>query len=103
MAFKMLNGELVKITAAEAAAIRAGAEVPQTAITFKKDIWQRCTEEEAEALNAALLMAPLRQRKMFEDAQYLSHGDDLFPAVRAAVEAACGFDRAAAILSPSEA
>jgi hypothetical protein len=72
------------------------------AFTYKADIWRRCTETEADKLEAALAASPTRMRRIFESATRIEHGDDDFPALKAGVEAALGAKRAVEILAPSE-
>ncbi len=68
--------------------------------THKATIWRRVSDEEAELLDAALLTAPLRLRRMFEAAQYLDIGAPDYPTLRSGVVAALGEERAAEVLAP---
>lgn len=77
------------------------APPPAPRIVYKADIWRRCTDDEATQLDAALAQQPVRMRRMFDDAQFLSSGDELFGEVKAAVTQLVGADRAAALLAPS--
>jgi hypothetical protein len=54
-----------------------------SARTYKSDLWRRATDAEAEAIEVGVGAAPLRQRRIFDDAQYLDHGDELFAMLRA--------------------
>lgn len=69
--------------------------------TAKADVWRRLTDEEAEVLDAALLAAPLRLRRIFEAAQYLDTADADYPALRAGIVAALGETRANEVLTPT--
>lgn len=68
--------------------------------THKATIWCRLSDEEAELLDAALLAAPLRLRRIFDAAQYLDTNDQDYPTLRAGVVAALGEERADAVLAP---
>lgn len=105
MPFKMKDGQLVKITQAEADAIAGPVSepVPVPAITYKADIWRRCTDDEANLLDQALQVAPVRLRKLFEHALHVSHDDAQFAMLQQAITATLGAERAAVILAPSEA
>jgi hypothetical protein len=70
-------------------------------ITYKADIWRRATDGEAEQLVAALDALPVRKRKLFEDAQYLSSADSEFDELRTAVVALFGEVRASELLAAS--
>lgn len=67
----------------------------------KAEVWRRLTDEEAEAVDAALQAAPLRLRRVFEAAQFLDTADADYPALRAGVEAALGATRADEVLAPT--
>jgi hypothetical protein len=70
-------------------------------ITFKADIWRRCTDVEADALDADLKAQPARIQRLFGDAQHIDHADPLFDLMRGAITARFGEERAAEILAPS--
>ena len=74
---------------------------PQPVITFKADIWRRCTDEEAAQIDEALKAAPIRQRRLFEDAQYLDHADEAFAFAHQALVGLFGEDRAGELLAAS--
>lgn len=75
---------------------------PTTYNISKADIYRRCTDEEAEALHAALLAAPIRLQGIFSGATMINTGDDYFPALRVGIVAALGETRADEVLAPSE-
>lgn len=79
----------------------ADAPPPPPARTSKADIWRRCTQAEAESLDGALSDAPAQLRRVFDAAQYIDHGDALFPVLRDAVVAVLGATRADEILAGS--
>lgn len=90
----LVNGTLTRVDAA--------APVPMgPAITFKADLWRRCTDEEADQIDVALKAAPARQRRLFEDAQYLDHADAAFAFARAALVSLFGETRAVELLAVS--
>lgn len=70
-------------------------------ITFKADIWRRCTDEEAASIDEALKAATIRQRRLFEDAQYLDHADEAFAFAHAALVSLFGETRASELLAAS--
>lgn len=72
-----------------------------SSITYKADIWRRCSESEAEILDAALEQAPSRLRRLFDGVAYLDTADPDYPMIRDAISAALGSQRAAEILAPS--
>jgi hypothetical protein len=69
--------------------------------TMKADIWRRCTDDEAVTLTNLLASQPLRQRQLYNDANYLSHDDPMYQTLYAAVVQALTQARADAILAPS--
>ncbi|MBB5765716.1 hypothetical protein ABEV34_11850 [Methylorubrum rhodesianum] len=83
------------------AVLAAAGPTSQPSITYKADLWRRCTDEEADAIDGALKAAPVRQRRLFEDAQYLDHADESFVFARAALSELFGEARAAALLAIS--
>lgn len=91
--------------AALATGLTIAPYVPPSAPTFtripKAEVWRRLTDEEAEAVDAALQAAPLRLRRVFEAAQFLDTADADYPALRAGVEAALGSTRANEVLAPT--
>lgn len=78
--------------------LRSGAP-PVT--TSKADLYRRATDEEAEKIEAALVAAPVRQRRLFEAALYIDHADPEFASMHAALVDLFGKDRADTLLSPS--
>jgi hypothetical protein len=70
-------------------------------VIYKADIWRRATDAEAITIDAQLNAQPVRLRRMWQDSQTLSTGDEMYPAIRAAFEQAFGADRAAELLEPT--
>jgi hypothetical protein len=70
-------------------------------ITSKADLFRRCTDQEAEAIEAALAAQPVRKRRLFETAQYISSDDPDFADLRAAAVKMFGADRAGELLAAS--
>lgn len=70
-------------------------------ITYKADLYRRATDDEAEKIEAALAAAPVRQRRLFEAAQYLDHADAEFSAMRTALVGLFGEARADELLAAS--
>lgn len=75
--------------------------IPTTYNISKADIYRRCTDEEVEALHAALSAAPIRLQGIFSGATMINTGDDYYPALRAGIVAALGETRADEVLAPS--
>lgn len=69
--------------------------------TYKTDVWRRCTETEAETLDAALNTAPVKLRRLWADSTILEHESAEFSDLLAPMIAAFGAERAAEILAPS--
>lgn len=78
-----------------------GLAVP--VITYKRDIWVRCTDEEADIIEAVLAKQSTRKQNMFRDAQYLDHADPYFAELMAGFVQAFGTERASQLLAGSSA
>jgi hypothetical protein len=83
-------------------AIRPPQSAPVLSRLPKAELWRRVSDEEAEAMDAALSSAPLRLRRLFQAAQYLDTGDADYPMLRAGIVAAIGEERAVEVLAPTE-
>ena len=59
------------------AAVVISEQVPR-AYTWKTDVWDRTTDDEAEALDAALKAAPAKVRRFWDDSQRIWHDHPLF-------------------------
>ena len=96
----VITGEqtVIPLTPEEIAAIPPEPP-PSPRRIAKADIWRRSTDAEAVTIDYLLNSQPVRLRRMWEDAQYLSTDDDLFPNVEAALVQAFGASRAAELLS----
>jgi hypothetical protein len=78
------------------------AEPAPVAATISKDaIWRRATDAEAEAMEAALAAQPVRVRRIYDGASYISTGDELFSLLEAALVGLFGAERAAELLAPT--
>lgn len=75
--------------------------VPVQVITYKKDIWVRATDAEADTIEQVLAQQSTRKQRIFADAQYLDHADPLFAELRGGFEAAFGKERASQLLAGS--
>jgi len=76
-------------------------------LTRKDDVWDRCTDAEAELLMTALDQAPAKLRGMWMDNPYISHSHDQFSTLRSAIVTVLGGntaaeDRADELLAESE-
>jgi hypothetical protein len=78
-----------------------GNGTPKTR-TYKADIWRRATDEEAEQIDALLNSQPVRLRRLWADASFLSTTDELFMLILAGAEQLFGPARAAQLLEPTE-
>lgn len=74
---------------------------PLAALIAKGDIWRRATDEEAEAIVAALGQQSVRKQRLFNDSQYIDPEDPEFADLKAAFVTAFGADRAGQLLAPS--
>jgi hypothetical protein len=89
---------VIPLTPEEIAALPPPAPPPPRVIS-KADIWRRCTDAEAVTLDTLLNAQPVRLRRMWADAQFLSTGDEMFSAVETALITAFGATRAAQLLA----
>lgn len=96
----ILTGEktVIALTPEEIAALPPPPPLPPRRIA-KADIWRRVTDAEAVSLDALLNAQPVRLRRMWEDAQYLSTDDELYPQVEAALVGLFGASRTAELLA----
>lgn len=69
--------------------------------TDKADIWRRVSDAEAETIVAVLGQQTTRKQRLFNDAQYIDHSDELYAELLAGFVQQFGADRAAVILAPS--
>ena len=69
---------------------------------FKADVWRRCTDAEATLLDAALSAQPVRLRRMWDDAAFISSTDELYSTLKAGITAIIGAKRAGELLEPTE-
>ena len=70
-------------------------------ITYKADIYRRCSDEEADAIEMALAAAPVRKRRLFESALHLDHSDEAFAFAQEALVEMFGERRASELLAAS--
>ncbi len=70
-------------------------------ITYKADIYRRCTDDEADAIEMALAAASVRKRRLFESALHLNHSDEAFAFARDAMVEMFGPERAGELLAVS--
>jgi hypothetical protein len=91
---RLVNGQVVTTTAEP-------TEIIRESITYKADIWRRVTDEEAEIIDATLNTLPVRKQRLYNDAQFISHSDEMFTELMAGFVAAFGEERAEEILAPS--
>lgn len=74
----------------------------QPIITYKSDIWRRCTDAEAAILDNALDEAPVKMRRMWDDSTQIESTAPEFAMFRGQMVAAFGEARTAELLAPSE-
>ncbi|MCK2056433.1 hypothetical protein [Methylobacterium sp. 37f] len=70
-------------------------------ITYKKDIWVRATDEEADIIDQVLSQQSTRKQRIFNEAQYLDHANPLFAELYAGFVQAFGTERADQLLAGS--
>lgn len=76
--------------------------LPEKTKLYKADVWRRCTATEAELLDSALAVQPVRLRRMWDDALFISTADELYGVLLAGISAVLGATRAAELLEPTE-
>lgn len=74
--------------------------VPQV-IVFKKDIWVRATDAEADTIETVLSQQTTRKQRIFNEATYLDHSDPFFAELKAGFVDAFGKERAEELLAGS--
>lgn len=67
----------------------------------KNLIWERATDAEAEQMDAALKAQPVRIRRIYDGATFISTEDELYGLLRAAMVQMFGEKRAAELLEPN--
>ncbi|MFH5927565.1 hypothetical protein [Roseomonas xinghualingensis] len=70
-------------------------------ITWKSDVWRRCTPEEAAILDAALAQASVQERRLWDDSTQLEHDKSEFATLCDRMTAVFGAERTAVLLAPS--
>ncbi|MGC5777568.1 hypothetical protein J4O73_02385 [Methylobacterium sp. NFXW15] len=70
-------------------------------ITYKKDIWVRATDAEADTIEQVLAQQTTRKQNIFRDATYLDHAEPLFAELMAGFVVAFGEVRAGQLLAGS--
>ncbi|MDV2988256.1 UNVERIFIED_CONTAM: hypothetical protein Q9R58_28605 [Methylobacteriaceae bacterium AG10] len=73
----------------------------QSVVTFKKDIWVRATDDEADTIELVLSQQTTRKQRIFNEATYLDHADPFFAELRAGFVEVFGGERAGQLLAPS--
>jgi hypothetical protein len=73
----------------------------QPVITYKKDIWVRATDAEADVIEQVLAKQSTRKQNIFREATYLDHTDPLFAELYAGFVTAFGTQRADQLLAGS--
>ena len=77
---------------------------PQVNVTYfvrAGDLWERVTEEEAEAIEAAIATQPIRIQNIFRARTEYHSNHELFPLLTEIAETLFGKERASEILAPS--
>ncbi|MFJ7438224.1 hypothetical protein ACIQW5_11260 [Methylorubrum thiocyanatum] len=70
-------------------------------IVFKKDIWVRATDAEADTIETVLSQQTTRKQRIFNEATYLDHSDPFFAELKAGFIEAFGEERAGELLAGS--
>ena len=70
-------------------------------ITFKSDVFRRCTDQEADRIDAALATASSRMRNLFMAASYLASDAEEYAVLLETATQLFGPMRAAELLAPS--
>lgn len=77
------------------------AASPAVIIVYRSDLYRRCTEDEAEKIDAALAQQPIRLRQIFGSVVTFRSDDELWPTLQTAAEGLFGKERAAELLAGS--
>lgn len=70
-------------------------------VTFKKDLWSRVTNDEADKIDTFLTTLPTREQRLFNDTVALIHTDELYTDLLTGLTKLFGADRATVILAKS--
>lgn len=70
-------------------------------IVFKKDIWVRATDAEADTIETVLAQQTTRKQRIFNEATYLDHSDPFFAELKTGFVEAFGEERAGELLAGS--
>lgn len=77
-------------------------DVPPVVTTLNPaDLWRRATDYEAEAIEGAIALQPVRIRNIFRTAQTFQSNDELWPLLNGAAVGLFGAERAAELLAGS--
>ncbi|NNH56899.1 hypothetical protein HLI01_08770 [Rhizobium laguerreae] len=86
--------------AAEVVAFYEKSDTSASYVIGKSTPWRRMSDEEVDDVDAALQGAPLKQRRIYEAASYISTKDELFGTLMALLSAVLSPSRAAELLAP---
>lgn len=75
---------------------------PTVVIVYPVDLWERMTQEEADAVGAVMEQQDFRTRKIFESASSYRSDHELWPLLQQIATQLFGEERAAQVLAPSE-
>lgn len=70
-------------------------------LTYKADVWRRATDAQAAVIDTELQKLDVRRRRMWDDAMYLDHADELVVFFRTMLSQTFGAAEADRILAPS--
>lgn len=94
-------GDQTQAALDEALAFYGLGAIPSPTVTYKADIYRRCTDAEADAIEMALAAATTRRRRLFEESQYLDRSDEAFGLMHEAMVGMFGAERTSELLAPS--
>lgn len=98
---KVVDGEIVTLTAEEVAEFLAGSEVQQPAYTlYKTTIWLRMSDPEAETVMAAKDQQPAKFRGLWDDALSVQSDSQFFDTLKEFLTGVLSAERADALLQP---
>ncbi|NZD50550.1 hypothetical protein [Rhizobium leguminosarum] len=99
---QLQEGRAEELLPDDAAEVVAFVNPPISAVYTigKSTPWRRMSDEEVADVDAAMQTAPLKQRRIYEAASYISTEDELFSTLKAVLSTVLSPSRADELLAP---